>query len=225
MELDFSKLNKLGLLDFEDIEEATETAPEATETEPEGEVPTLDFKAIETASTAPEGQELAFIKLTREQEDRARLQEAYRDYQSNIKNAGELRSQILKGARAGEAPTALLLKACKCISSMTGESLFSEQVEKDLKALYGEVFLEPAPLEWELDEVKERLDRLQQALQRETKTEDRQRIATAAMMVPMVTKGIRLPYVVLHLSDSAPKMGSINTASTLSIDIIAPEAV
>lgn len=179
MELDFSKLNKLGLLDFEDIEEATETAPEATETEPEGEVPTLDFKALETASTAPEGQGLAYIKLTREQEDRARLQEAYRDYQSNIKNAGELRSQILKGARAGEAPTALLLKACKCISSMTGESLFSEQVEKDLKALYGEVFLEPAPLEWELDEVKERLDRLQQALQRETKTEDRQRIERA----------------------------------------------
>lgn len=179
MELDFSKLNKLGLLDFEDIEEAPETAPEATETEPEGEVPTLDFKALETATTAPEGQELAFIKLTREQEDRARLQEAYRDYQSNIKNAGELRSQILKGARAGEAPIALLLKACQCISSMTGERLFSEQVEQDLIAVYGEVFLEPVPLEWELDGVKDRLDRLQQALQRETKTEDRQRIQKA----------------------------------------------
>lgn len=179
MELDFSKLNMLGLLDFEDKEEATETAPEATKTEPEGEVPTLDFKALETASTAPEGQGLAFIKLTREQEDRARLQEAYRDYQSNIKNAGDLRTQILKGARAGEAPVALLLKACQCISSMTGEKLFSEQVEQDLKAIYGEVFLEPVPLEWELDEVKGRLDRLQQALQRETKTEDRQRIEKA----------------------------------------------
>lgn len=179
MELDFSKLNMLGFLDFEDTEEATGTAPEATKTEPEGEVPTLDMKPLETASTAPEGQELAYIKLTREQEDRARLQEAYRDYQNNIKNAGDLRTQILKGARAGEDPTALLLKACQCISSMTGEKLFSEQVEQDLKAIYGEVFLEPAPLEWELDEVKERLDRLQQALQRETKTEDRHRIERA----------------------------------------------
>lgn len=176
MKLDFSKLN---MLDFEDEEKATETAPEATKTEPKGEVPTLDFKALETASTAPEGQGLAFIKLTREQEDIAKLQEAYRGYQSNIKNAGDLRAKILKGIRAGEAPVALLLKACQCISSMTGEKLFSEQVEQDLKAIYGEVFLEPAPLEWELEEVKDRLDRLQQALQRETKTEDRQRIERA----------------------------------------------
>lgn len=179
MDLNFSKLNMLGLLNCADEEKATETAPETTKTEAEGEVPTLGFKALETASTATDGQGLAIIKLTREQEDRARLQEAYRDYQSNIKNAGDLRTQILKGARAGEAPVALLLKACQCISSMTGEKLFSEQVEQDLKAIYGEVFLEPAPLEWELEEVKDRLGRLQQALQRETKTEDRQRIAEA----------------------------------------------
>lgn len=179
MELDFSRLNKLGFLDFEDTKEAPEMAPEATETEKEGIIPTLDLKPLETASTAPEGQELAYIKLTREQEDRARLQEAYRDYQSNIKNAGDLRTQILKGARAGEDPIALLLKACKCISSMTGEKLFSEQVEEDLKAIYGKALLEPVPLEWELDEVKNRLDRLQKAIQRETEPEDRHRMETA----------------------------------------------
>lgn len=179
MELDFSKLNKLGFIDFEDIEEAIETAPEATETEPGGEVPPLDLKPLETASTAPEGQELALIKLTREQEGRARQQEAYRGYQTNIKNAGDLRSQILKGARAGEDPIDLLLKACKCISLMTGEKLFSEQVEQDLRAIYGKALLEPVPLKWELDGVKDRLDRLQQALQRETKPEDKQRIEGA----------------------------------------------
>lgn len=179
MELDFSKLNKLGFIDFEDIEEAIGTAPEATETEPEGEVPPLDLKPLETASTAPEGQELAFIKLTREQEGRARQQEAYRDYQTNIKNAGDLRSQILNGARAGEDPIDLLLKACKCISLMTGEKLFSEQVEQDLRAIYGKALLEPVPLKWELDGVKDSLDRLQQALQRETKPEDKQRIEKA----------------------------------------------
>lgn len=178
MDLDFSKLDKLGFLDFEDTGEATGTAPEDTKTE-QGDAPTLDFKALETASTAPEGQGLAFIKLTREQEDRARLQEAYKGYQSNIRNAGELRTQILKGVKAGEDPVALFLKACECISSMTGEKLFSEQVERDLKAIYGEVFLEPIPLEWELEEVRDRLEKLQKALQGKTEPEDRYRIEEA----------------------------------------------
>lgn len=179
MELDFSKLNKLGFLDFEIEEEAPETAPEATKTEPEGKVPTLDLEALKTAPTAPEGQELAYIKLNREKADHARTLEVYRDYQSNIRNAGDLRSQILNGARAGEDPITLLLKAVQCISSMTGEKLFSEQVEQDLKAIYGEALLEPIPLEWERDEVKDRLDRLQQALDRETAPDDRRRIETA----------------------------------------------
>lgn len=178
MDLDFSKLDKLGFLDFEDTGEATGTAPDDTKTE-QGDAPTLDFKALETASTAPEGQGLAFIKLTREQEDRARLQEAYKGYQSNIRNAGELRTQILKGVKAGEDPVALFLKACECISSMTGEKLFSEQVERDLKAIYGEVFLEPIPLEWELEEVRDRLEKLQKALQGKTEPEDRYRIEEA----------------------------------------------
>lgn len=180
MELDFSKLNKLGFLDFEDTTEAPETALEATKTEPQGEVSTLDLKPLEMASKAPEGQELAYIKLTREKEGRARLQEVvYRDYQSNIKKSEGLRTQILKGAVTGEAPIALLLKACQCISSMTGDRIFSEQVEKDLKAIYGEALLETEPLEWELDEVKKRLDRLQQALQRGLAPEDRQRVERA----------------------------------------------
>lgn len=178
MDLDFSKLDKLGFLDFENTGEATGTAPEDTKTE-QGDAPTLDFKALETASTVPEGQGLAFIKLTREQEDRARLQEAYKGYQSNIRNAGELRTQILKGVKAGEDPVALFLKACECISSMTGEKLFSEQVERDLKAIYGEVFLEPIPLEWELEEVRDRLEKLQKALQGKTEPEDRYRIEEA----------------------------------------------
>jgi hypothetical protein len=38
-------------------------------------------------------------------------------------------------------------------------------------------------------------------------------------------KGVRLPYLVFTLSESAPNRGSIKTASTLSIDIITPDAV
>ena len=44
-------------------------------------------------------------------------------------------------------------------------------------------------------------------------------------MVPQKIKGVRLPKRVLVLSERAPKMGSINTARTLSKDITAPEAV
>ena len=42
---------------------------------------------------------------------------------------------------------------------------------------------------------------------------------------PTTIKGVRLPRLVITLSDRAPNKGSINTARTLSIDIIAPEAV
>ena len=42
-------------------------------------------------------------------------------------------------------------------------------------------------------------------------------------MVPTKIKGVRLPILVLILSESAPKIGSMNTASTLSIDMTAPE--
>jgi len=178
MELDFSKLDRLGFIDFESKTEAPETAPEATKTEQEEKEPVLDLKSLETASTTPERQ-LAYIKLAREQEDRARAREAYTEYQTNIREAGDLRSQILKGSREGEAPIALFLKACECISQMTGEKLFSEQVEQDLKAIYGEALLEPIPVEWEKNEVKNRLDRLQQALERTTEQADRDRIERA----------------------------------------------
>lgn len=179
MDLDFSKLDNLGFLDFEDTERATETAPEATKKETGGEVPTLNMKALEMASTVPEEDRLAYIKLTKEQEDRARLQEAYRSYQTNIRNAGELRTQILKGASSGEDPVALLLKACMCISSMTGEKLFMEQIEKCLAEVYGKAFLEPVPLERELEKVRARLVRLQEALQRSEEPEAKDRIGKA----------------------------------------------
>lgn len=178
MKLDFSKLTELGLLDF-DAPEPTPEAPDAAETAEGTEIPALDLTALKTASTAPEEPKRAYMKLTREQRDRARQQEAYRGYQTNIRNAETLKTEILRGSGSGEEPAALLLKACKCISSMTGENLFCEQVERNLKTIYGEALLDPIPLEWELDEVRKRLDRLRQAMQEETRTEDRQRIARA----------------------------------------------
>ena len=97
------------------------------------------------------GDGIALISLKREQEDHKRLTEAYREYQNNIRRSGSLRTEILKGVRAGESTQLLLLKAVECISCMTGDKLFYSQIDGDLKAIYGEAFLEEIPLEWELE--------------------------------------------------------------------------
>ena len=44
-------------------------------------------------------------------------------------------------------------------------------------------------------------------------------------MVPTKMKGVRLPRLVMTLSDSAPKMGSMNSAKILSSAMIAPDRV
>ena len=63
---------------------------------------------------------------------------------------------------------------------MTGDKLFYRLIEKDLKAIYGEAFLDDIPLEWELQEVETRLGRLREAYKRETTSPDsKQRIETA----------------------------------------------
>ena len=46
-----------------------------------------------------------------------------------------------------------------------------------------------------------------------------------AAIVPTRIKGVRLPSLVITLSESAPKIGSIKTARILSSDITAPEIV
>ena len=52
---------------------------------------------------------------------------------------------------------------------------------------------------------------------------DRPTNAATAMIVPITMYGVRLPKRDLHLSDSAPKIGSMNSASTLSSAITTPD--
>lgn len=59
---------------------------------------------------------------------------AYRAYQRNIAQAGALRAEILLGAKAGEGTRSLLMKAARAISLMTGDTLFYDQVERDVGA-------------------------------------------------------------------------------------------
>ena len=53
----------------------------------------------------------------------------------------------------------------------------------------------------------------------------RQISATAAISVPITIKGVRRPFLWLHLSEIAPNSGSINSASTLSAAMMMPDQV
>lgn len=209
LQLDFTGLNNIAhstaIKDFTDVPEATEKAIE--EPVEAREIPLDSFKALlgavdkPTEDTQKPVEGIALIKLQREQEDHNRTLEAYRSYQDNIRRSGSLRTDILKGARAGDPVQLLFLKAVECIGCMTGDKLFTEQVKKDLKTIYGEGLLEPIPLEWELDEVKERLKRLEDAYNRaEIGTDDKAKIykaieahrARANYLKGLIDKGIQI---------------------------------
>ena len=117
----------------------------------------------------------------RRKEETERNLEVYRTYQSNIKAAGQLRAEILKGAKNGESVYTLFLKAAKAISCMTGNTLFYKQLEGDIKTIYGEGLLEPAPLEMEIEAIKDRLQLLRSAKTRAGTTGESQSRIEAAI--------------------------------------------
>ena len=123
----------------------------------------LDFTALDNIpaqgakDTTPEAPGGAVYGLEREAQERTNARQMYGTYQQNIKRAGRLRSDILKGLRSGEDPLAILLKALECISLMTGDTMIYTQSKADLLAIYGWGLEQPAPLELELEEAKTRL--------------------------------------------------------------------
>ena len=147
------------------------------------EVPVEPKTPQKAPQRATEGTETAGRLLAQYRQEKAeheRTLEVYREYQKNIRESGILRTDILKGAKAGEPPVALLLKAVKCISLMTGDTVFYSQLEGDIKSIYGAGLLEPEPLKIEIQETRERLQRLQKALERDTEPADsKQRIERA----------------------------------------------
>lgn len=161
-------------LDFTALRNLTDKPPERPRTAFNGTDDINSPSDVKAQNTAPqratEGKEQAG-QLTNlynlEQAEHERSLAIYRDYQSNIKTSGELRTQLLKGARAGEPPVLLLLKAVECISLMTSDKLFYSQIEGDIRSIYGAGLLEREPLELELRNVKERLEKLEQARERE----------------------------------------------------------
>ena len=124
MELDFSELESI----------ATQTATNEF-TEPlgaeEGNYTQEAEKPARNQNRAPCHQ------LDNEQRERARIREMYSQYQENIKRAGGLRSEILKGVQGKEDPLSLLLKAVRCISYMTGDTVIYSQCKEDVVTAYG----------------------------------------------------------------------------------------
>lgn len=138
-------------------------------------IPIEDETSPEQANLSPHEElvgGVALTRLDRAKEDHQHTLEMYKDYQNNIRQAGQLQTELTKGARAGEPAYTLLLKAIKAISLMTGNKTFYSQIYKDIKVIYGEGLKEQIPLEWELDEVKERLANMREAIERETTEAD-----------------------------------------------------
>lgn len=115
----------------------------------------------------------------REREDHQRSLEVYRAYQENIKASSQLQTEILKGIKAGEDVYSLFLKAAKAISLMTSNKLFYTQIEADTRAIYGAGINYKPPLQHELQDTQERLQRLLEAEQREQPLDSRERIRAA----------------------------------------------
>lgn len=142
----------------------------------------LDLSQLRAITEAPKRQEQAAgltIFYQREQQELDRAREVYRNYQSNIRAAGNLRADILKGLRAGEPAEGLLLKACNIISLMTGDTVFNTQAEQDLIAIYGEGIGAEKPLEYKLEQVQKRLNNMQQAIKRGLEPDDKRRVEAA----------------------------------------------
>ncbi len=125
----------------------------------------------------------ARTRLQREADRRKAEQEKYRKgiskHQEAIRKSGTLRNEIMHGILQGEDTTALLLKACECISLQTGEDVFYIQAKESIRSIYGYAFGNPYPLQLELGETKDRLEKLLQAEQKADSPDRKRRLQGA----------------------------------------------
>lgn len=84
-------------------------------------------------------------------------------YQKAIEQTSQLQTEILKDIKKGVSCYDLFLKAIKAVSLAAGNEVFYNQAKNDLIAIYGEGLTEQRPLEIKLEEVKNRLDKLQKS--------------------------------------------------------------
>ena len=76
-------------------------------------------------------------------------------------DAAALQQEIRESIRAGADPGPLLLKALDCIGLLTGNRLFSVDAAEDMRLVMpGVVDSDNLPLQWRIEEARERLARL-----------------------------------------------------------------
>lgn len=76
-----------------------------------------------------------YTRLEAEQKRNSAYAAMFKEYQDNIKRAGQLMAEINKGVNAGADMATLLLKAIEAISRMTGNKLFYEQNRAKIEQL------------------------------------------------------------------------------------------
>ena len=190
MELDFTGLagissKKDGETAVKELEKnleydnAQDTAQEAP-----GEPLDLSGAMIPKQNINASQENLGSVKKLQRQADavnaeRERARKVYATYQENIKQSSQLQGEILKGIKEGEDLAPLFLKAMKIISNMTGNTALYIQAKGDIRAIYGKGLKDPGAISEEIEEAQERLQRLQEALEREDDKNSKQRIKGA----------------------------------------------
>ena len=148
MELNLDRLNGLRFVDFQEKQPAKTPTDEllgAEEYKPSAEQENALKRQLE-------GLQGLQRKADQNKAEIDRNLEVYRTYQENIKRSGQLQTDILKGAIAGEDIYSLFLKAVQAISCMTSNKAFYSQIEEDIKTIYGRGLQEPAPLLLEIQQ-------------------------------------------------------------------------
>ena len=175
-------LDKLKTIAFSEIQKNSEKKqPAITLSEPileSGQYKTLSEQENALQSHIEGLQELQQIA----DENKARIDqnlEICKAYQANIKASSQLQIEIIKGTKAGEDIYSLFLKAIKAVSLMTDNEFFYNETEKTIRDIYGKGLQETAPLLWEIREAQTRLEKMEEAEQRETEPDSKKRLREA----------------------------------------------
>ena len=136
---------------------------------------------IERIEEQPEEQAINQLQRqadnNRAESDRAAA--VYKEYQQNIKAAGQLTTDIIKGLNTGQDIYDLFLMAVKAICCMTSDNYLYSHAEETIKTIYSVALGQQKPLELELADVEKRLFNLEEAVLWADAPDEKQRIENA----------------------------------------------
>ena len=90
-------------------------------------------------------------------------QELSEERKSEIALADQLRAEVMRGLQCGEPVERLLLKAVQSMALKDNDTVSYPEAKKTLIAIYGDALGRPVPLQIELEETEQRLERLRKA--------------------------------------------------------------